>query len=338
MKELIKKLTEVTGPSGFEHNIRETIRTEIEDLSEEIKVDALGNLIVKLGKKSENGKVVMIAGHMDEIGIMASHIDDKGFIHFTNIGGVFPPHCVGSRVRFMDGTAGVIGLKIKSFKETATTNNLKLDNMFIDVGATSKENCPIKVGDVAAFDRPFEDLGDRVVAKAMDDRISAVVMIEAMKRLKETPNEIHFVFTVQEEVGLKGAKTSSYGINPDIGIAVDVTPCIDTPQGTKNELELGKGAAIKVRDSSLVTDPRVVDWMVKTAEKANIPYQYEVLLLGGTDGGAIQLTRAGVVVGVISIPTRYVHSPSEMVDINDVEASIQLLVELISNPIELNRG
>ncbi len=215
-----------------------------------------------------------------------------------------------------------------------TADAPKLAQAFIDFGAESMAECPVKVGDLGAFTRPFMALGDRYVAKSMDDRIGVAVAIEVAKRLRNTPNEIQFAFTTQEEVGLRGAKTSAYGLNPDVGIALDVTRTGDTPKGIKMAVELGGGPTIKVRDSGSLSDPRVVDLMVKRAEAAGIPYQLEVLLAGTTDATAIQITRAGVPVGVISIPCRYIHTPSEMVDADDVENGVRLLSEVISNPME----
>jgi len=162
------------------------------------------------------------------------------------------------------------------------------------------------------------------------------VMIEALKDLKFSPHELYFVFSTQEEVGLRGATTAAYGVDPDLGLAVDVTRTGDTPKGVKMEVALGKGPTVKVRDSGMLADPRVVRWMAETAEKAGIPYQLEVLEAGTTDARAIQLTRSGVPSGCMSIPTRYIHSPSEMVDANDVQLSVRLLVELLTNPVNLS--
>jgi len=331
MKSLIKKLVETPGPSGFEYEIRDVIREAIGDAAEEIRVDALGNLIAKKGTQKENGMRVMVSAHIDEIGLMVTHIDDKGFVRFTNIGGINPLTCYGGRVLFMDGTRGVIGM---DGIETGKTP--KLSDLFIDVGAVSKDSCPVKVGDVCGFERPFIDLGKRMVAKSMDDRISAAIAIETLKQLKDTPHEVHFVFSAQEEVGIRGATTAAYGVDPDVGFAVDVTRSGDTPRvSTKMAVALGDGPAIKVRDSSFIADPRLVDWMVKQADDAGIPYQLEVLEAGGTDGRAIQLTRSGVPAGCVSIACRYIHSPSEMVDSDDVQNAVKLLVKLLSEPIVL---
>jgi endoglucanase len=332
MKALIKKLVETPGPSGFESQIREAIRSEVAPYADEIRVDAMGNLIARKGQKTASGMRVMLSGHMDEIGIMVTHVDENGFVRFITVGGVRPHTCLGNRVLFMNGSRGVIGSEKLDAPEKVAT----FDQLYIDVGATSRETCPVKVGDVAGFDRPFIELGSsRLVAKSMDDRISAAVMIEALRQLQHTPHELYFVFSVQEEVGLRGATTAAFGVDPELGLAVDVTGVGDTPKGIKMEVSLGKGPAIKVRDSSFIADPRIVRWMVTTAERLEMPYQLEVLEAGGTDGRAMQLTRAGVPAGCLSIPTRYIHTPSEMVDYQDVQHAVRLLVELISQPIEL---
>jgi len=331
MKTLIQKLTETFSPSGYEHDIREVIRTEVESLVDDIKVDPMGNLIALKGKRSNNGKRIMLAGHMDEIGLIATHIDENGFIRFSGIGGIYPHTLLGGRVRFVNGVPGVIGGE----RITDVGKTLSVSQLFIDVGANSPKDCPIKTGDVASFDRPFFDLGHRMVAKAMDDRIGCAVMIEALRSLKSSPHEIYFAFTTQEEIGLRGATASAFGIDPEIGLSLDVTGTGDTPKSRKMEVSLGKGPAIKIKDGGMLSDPRVVHWMIRTAEKAKLPYQREVLEAGTTDATAIQLTRAGVPVGCISIPCRYIHSPSEMVDTNDVQNAIKLLTALLSAPILL---
>jgi putative aminopeptidase FrvX len=331
MKQLIQKLTETFSPSGYEAAICEVIRKEVKPLATNLRVDALGNLIARKGSKSKGGLKIMVAGHMDEIGLMATHIDVNGFIRFTGLGGIRLAALTGGRVRFLDGTPGVIA----SDRLTDPTKAPSLEQCFIDVGAASRKDCPIKVGDVCVFERPFLDLGHRMVAKSMDDRIGCAVMIETMRALKNSPHELYFIFTTQEEVGLRGATTSSFGVDPDLGLSVDVTGTGDTPKGSKMEVSLGKGPAVKVKDGGMLADPRVVNWMVRTAKKAGIPFQREVLEGGTTDARAIQVARAGVPAGCLSVPTRYVHSPSEMVDAADVQNSIKLLVALLSAPIEL---
>ncbi len=334
MKNLIQKLVETAGPSGFETKIRKVIREEIEPFCDEIRVDQLGNLIAAKGSPTPGSKRIMLAAHMDEIGLMATHIDEAGYIRFLPIGGVSPLTCLGGRVKFLNGAAGVIGAERLDPGKTPSMSQL-----FIDIGCSSRENSQVSVGDVAVFERPFSSLGQRLVAKAMDDRISVAILIETLRQISETKGElahqVYFVFSVQEEVGTRGATTAAFGIEPDLGLAVDVTSTGDTPKGLKMEVRLGRGPAIKVRDQGNLSDPRVVAWMVKTAEKARIPYQMEVLERGGTDARAIQLSRAGVPAGCLSIPCRYIHTPSEMVDLRDVENAVKLLVALLSQPIEL---
>ena len=333
MKKLLQTLTETFGPSGYEENVRAIVRAEVEPLTDEIRVDALGNLITRRrpGKAGPHTRKIMIAAHMDEIGVIVSHVDEHGFVRFSPIGGVFRRYLLGGRVRFLNGVQGVIG-----FERLDNQNEVPaLDKVYIDVGATSRKDCPVKVGDVAAFDRTYADFGNRLVAKSLDNRAGVLVAIETLRQLKSSPHDLYFVFTTQEEVGTRGAATSAYGIDPDVGIALDVTSSGDTPNAHKMEMALGKGPCIKIQDVGMIADPRVVQWMIRAAEKNKIPYQREVLLMGGTDARAIQMARAGVPAGCISVPVRYVHSPSEMVDLSDLENAVRLLTALLRTPIEL---
>ncbi len=329
MKDLIRTLVETASPSGYEDDIRAVVRDFVEPHADEVRVDALGNLIVRKG--DPNAPRLMLAAHMDEIGVVVTHIDERGFVRFTNIGGVRPLNCIGGRVRFLNGTQGVIYME----RLPHGVHTPRLEHLYIDVGATSARDCPVRVGDVAAFERPFLDLGDRLVAKSMDDRIGVAVLIETLRRLERTAYNTFFVFSVQEEVGLRGATTSAFGIAPAIGLAVDVTGTGDTPRGMKMAVRLGDGPAVKVRDGRMLADPRVVDWMAQTAERARLPYQMEVLEGGTTDATAIQLTQTGVPAGCLSIPCRYVHSPSEMVDYRDVQHAVELLLALLSTRLDL---
>lgn len=336
MKTLIQKLVEVTGPSGYEHLVRAVVEEEVRPYADSVSTDALGNLVVRKGEKTAEGMTVMLAAHIDEIGVIATHIDENGFIRFTNIGGVAVRNCIGGRVRFLNGVPGVIGVE----RLTNASEMPGMERLFIDVGAVNRKTCPVKVGDVACFERPFTSLpgengSERLVSKAMDDRIGVAILIETLRRIKKTPHALVFVFSTQEEVGVRGATGAAFHVDPDLGIAVDVTLTGDTPKGFKMEVSLGKGPAIKVRDSGMISDPRVVDWMVRTAEKARLPYQLEVLEGGSTDARAMQLSRAGVPAGCVSIPCRYVHTPSEMIDMGDVEQAVQLLVAGLSAPVTL---
>ncbi len=328
MKKLLQQLTETFAPSGYEDAIRKVVRAEIEPLADEVRVDALGNLIARKGR---GGKKIMIAAHMDEIGLIVNHVDERGFVRFTSIGGVFGKYLLSGRVRFLNGTQGLIGYD----RHEKISEIPSADKMFIDVGATSAKDCPVRVGDVAAFDRPFQDLGQRVIAKSLDDRAGVLVAIETLRALKTTPHEVYFVFTTQEEVGTRGAGTAAYGLNPDIGIAVDVTPSGDTPDAFKLEVALGKGAAIKISDAGMLADPHLVHWMIGVAEKNRIAYQREVLTFGSTDARAIQASRSGVISGALSVPVRYVHSPSEMVDMGDIQNSVKLLTALLKSNVDV---
>ena len=332
MKALLQKLTETFGPSGYESAVRELIRAEVQPLADEIRVDALGNLIARKGTRTPDGKKIMVAAHMDEIGLVATHVDENGFVRFTSIGGVRAFNLIGGRVRFLNGARGVIYAEPGEKPGEVAS----MEKMFIDVGATGRDDCPVRIGDVAAFERPYIEMGERLVSKSIDDRVGCLVAIEALRALKTTPHEIYFVFTTQEEVGVRGAGTAAYGLDPDLGFSIDITSWGDTPnQFPKFDVALGKGPAIKVRDSGMIADPRIVAWMVESAERAGIPYQREVLLAGSTDARAMQLTRAGVPVGCVSIPCRYVHSPSEMVDLKDVANAVKLVTALLSGPVEL---
>lgn len=326
MKNLIKELVETYGPSGYETDITTKIQALIADHVDSCEIDILGNLIAR---KKGPGKKIMFSAHTDEIGIVVTFIDEKGFIRFANVGGLNPLTLIGNRVEFANGTIGVIG------REKGELKDLALDKMYIDIGAETQEEAKklISIGDFAVIKRGFADLGNRVIAKSMDDRIGCVVLIEAIRQIKNSDNDLYFVFSTQEEVGLRGARTAAYGIDPDLGIALDVTLTGDTPEAKRMSVSLGDGAAIKVKDSSIIAHPKVKSLLVDLAKKKNIKYQLEVLEAGGTDAGAIHLTKTGVPSGTISIPCRYVHSPSEMIDIRDVQNCIDLVIAVTQEPL-----
>ncbi len=322
---MIKKLVETWGPSGYEHRIREVIREEVADLADDITVDGLGNLICRVGG---GGPKVLIAAHMDEIGLMATYQEpESGYLRFSKLGGLRADTLNGNRVQFEDGTVGVIAVQNGGGKA--------LGDFFIDVQAGSGGNAT-PVGQPAGFMREMQARGQRIIAKSLDDRIGCVVAIETMRRLaRQTPNELYFAFTVQEEVGLRGAKTAAQGVKPDIGIAIDVTGSGDQIRGHKMQVKLGGGAAIKVHDPGLIVPLAIKNWMVERCQADGIPYQLELLAGGTTDASAIQMADAGVPSGCISIPTRYLHTTSETVDIGDVEACIDLLTGLLAKDIKL---
>jgi putative aminopeptidase FrvX len=330
VKDLIKRLTEAYGPSGNEEIIRDLIRSEVEPYADEVWVDTLGNLIA-LKKGSGSGKRIMLAAHMDEIGLIISYVDGKGFLRFQPIGGIDPMTMVGGRVQFSDGMVGVIAPE----KRDEFSKKPELAKLYIDIGATSEQAAKARLGQAVGFVRPFADLGTRIVAKAMDDRMSCAVLVQVLRELDHSPHDVYFVFSVQEEVGLRGARTSAYGIEPDVGIAVDVTIAADTPEAPKTAMKLSAGPCIKVMDSGMLSHPGIKNLLIDTAEASAIPYQLEVLSGGTTDAAAIQLARSGVPTGCVSVACRHVHTQSEMVDIEDVENTVRLLVAVLAGPIEV---
>ncbi len=321
--QLLEKLTQVFGPSSAEDRARELIEGEVTGLVDETWVDPLGNLVAH---RKGNGKKLILAAHMDEIGLMVTHVDQEGFLRFTRIGGLSPLTCIGGRVRFEDGTLGVIYLE----RRDDTSKPPTLEQLYIDVGATSKEDAPVGVGAIGVFVRPLEQQGTRIISKTLDNRIGCYVLIEVLRQLKESDYDLYALFSAQEEITLSGARTGAYRIDPDLAIAIDVTGTGDTPKARPMAVALGKGPAVKVKDAGMIAHPIARQLLVDAAEKADIPYQLEILAGGSTDAAAMQLVRAGVVSGCLSIPCRYIHSPSEMVDSEDVENAIQLLLTLLA--------
>jgi endoglucanase len=325
MNDLLEKLTKCYGPSGNEEQIRNIIIDEIKSYCDEVKIDILGNLIVR---KKSNGKKVMLASHMDEVGIIITFIDDKGFLRFSNIGGILPHHSLYQKVVFANGVQGAVCYeeKIENMKD------LKFSKMYIDIGASTKKEAEkvVSIGDAAAFVSNYTVNNKRVITKSLDNRIGCFILINLLKELQESPNDLYYVFTVQEELGLRGAKTSSYAIDPDYAISVDVTGTGDKPECKTMAVELGKGPAIKIKDISLITHPYIKNIMINTAIENNIPYQLEVLEYGGTDSGAIHTNKGGIPSGVLSVPSRYIHSTCEMIDFDDVNNSIKLLKNILS--------
>lgn len=330
-KALIKALVEAWGPSGHEYMVRTLIESYVRELADELRVDNAGNLICRMGS---GGKKIMIAAHMDEIGLVVSALDKPGFARFTMTGGLILLSLIGNRVRFADGTIGTIGVEGTALIPTEMPT---IQQLFIDFSTNGENGGTVRVGDHAALTREFAVRGDRLIAKSMDDRIGCAVAIEAMRALKgkNLPNELYFVFTVQEEVGIRGARVAANSISPDYGIALDVTATGDTPKNNRMAIRLGGGAAIKVVDSGHIVPPAIKELMIRRAEAAGIRYQLEVLSGGSTDAAAIQTALSGIPSGVISIPCRYVHTTSETVDINDVQACIDLLVALLEQPFDI---
>lgn len=340
--QLLKKLCEAPGISGYENPVTDIIAEELKSFCNKVEVDRLGNVIALKKANSQEGKVepkkLMLAAHMDQIGFLVKSIDTNGFIRFAVVGGFDPKTLVAQRV-IIHGKKriiGVIGSKpIHVLEEVERKKAPEMKEFFIDVGLNKKEvEALIQPGDAITFDRDFVQLNDKVVTSlALDNRVGVYVIMEALRRVKEHKVDIYAVATAQEEVGLRGATTSSYAIEPDFGIALDVTIAMDTP-GIKEEEKgcaLGKGTAISVMNSSMIAHRGLYQFLKELAEKHNINYQMDVMERGGTDAGSIQKSRCGVITGGISIPTRYIHSVVEMCHIDDIEATIKLLIVFLEN-------
>lgn len=328
MKQTLLSLISAYGATGRETNVANIIRGMVEPYVDSITTDAMGNLIATR-KGQPGGKRIMLAAHMDHIGFVVIGVEEKGFLRVSNVGGISRNNSFTRRVVFENGVSGVLSHEIQDFN----AGNFTMDKMFIDIGAKTREEAEamVDIGDVAVYAPDIFEMGDRVVGPAMDDRAGCAIVVETLKALKDPKNEVIAAFTVQEEVGMRGAWAAAYSVNPDVGIALDVTMCGDTPKGIHIAVNLGEGIAIKVMDSSVVCTPCVVDALIAAAERSEAKYQREVLVGGGTDTTAIQLTRGGIPSGAISIPCRYVHSAAETIDMNDFEAGVKTLVSFIEN-------
>jgi endoglucanase len=334
--ELLKKLCEAHGVPGREEAVRGLVVRELEKVTDEIRTDALGNVIA-LKKGSGRGPKVMIAAHMDEIGFLVSHIDEKiGFLRIDPVGGFDPRVLMAQRVLVHadDGDVlGIIGSKPPHIlSEEERKKPLELKDLFIDLGRPAEEvRKLVRIGDFVTLQQDFTEVGNLVSCKALDDRVGVYVMIEAIKKAKKLVCDMYAVATTQEEVGVRGARVSSFNVAPDIGIALDVTVASDVPGAGEHEhvTKLGAGTAIKIKDSLSISNPKLVRTLRETAEKKKIKYQMEILPRGGTDAGAIQMAREGVAAVTISIPTRYLHSVVEAAHRDDIQASIDLLAAFL---------
>jgi endoglucanase len=345
--ELLKRLSEAPGVPSREERIRHVVVDALRPLVDEVRTDALGNAIgLKRGTgDGETGPVprVMIAAHMDEIGFLVRHVDKDGFLRVHPVGGFDPSTLVAQRV-FVHASGGdaagpaLRGVMMPSGRKPPhllageAPKAPKVDDLFVDVGLTAERaRALVEVGDMVTLDRTLERVGDNIVGKALDDRAGVYVMIEALRALGSHRVDVFAVATVQEEVGLRGATTATFGIEPDIGIALDGTLAIDIPGASEAETitRLGKGVGIKVMDSSSISDPRLVQHMRAIARRENIPFQMELLPRGGTDAGALQRSRAGIPAITLSVPLRYVHTVNEMACGTDIEAAVALLARYV---------
>lgn len=330
---LLKQICELPGAPGFEKKIRDFVVREARDLVDEISVDNLGNVIaIKRGKRNPENKRVMVAAHMDEIGFIVTHIDENGFLRFHPLGGFDPKTLTAQRVIIhgKKDLIGVMGSKpIHVMTQEEKTKLPKLTDYFIDLGMDKSEvEQWVQVGDPITRERELVEMGNCVNCKSIDNRIAVFILLETLRELESPAFDVYATFTVQEEVGLRGAQVSAHQIDPDFGIALDTTIAFDLPGAAAHEkiTELGKGTAIKIMDSSAICDYRMVNFMKTTAAKNNITYQTEILTAGGTDTAGVQrMGKQGAIAGAISIPTRHLHQVIEMANKSDVAASIQLL-------------
>ncbi|MCF8563756.1 M42 family metallopeptidase [Alicyclobacillus tolerans] len=326
---LLKKLTEAMGPSGFETEIRNVIRTEIDPLVDRHYTDVLGTLIAEKNA-NHKGPRVMLDAHMDEVGLMIVHAEENGLLRFRPLGGIDPRVLVSKPVHIGDERRfGVIGSKpihLQSAEERR--NPLKMDQLYIDIGARDKEDAlsAVKLGDTAVFTTKYEPIGDNCAkAKSFDDRVGCAIVIEALKKSYDLP--LFAAFTVQEEVGLRGATAAAYRLQPDIAIALEGTVCFDVVDapGHGQSTVLGAGPALTVQDGRTIADRRFLDFMISVAKKHSIPYQLRRVKGGSNDFGAIHQVREGVIGGGISVPVRYIHAPAQIISLDDFHNSIRLL-------------
>lgn len=331
--KLLKEICEVAGAPGFEQRIREVVLREVKPLVDKVEIDNMGNVIAI--KKGKQPKKVMIGAHMDEIGFIVTHIDDNGFLRFHTLGGFDPKTLTAQRVivHGKKDLIGVMGSKpIHVMTPEEKTKMPKTTDYFIDLGMPKKEvEKLVSVGDPVTRERQLIEMGNCVNCKSIDNRVSVFILIETLRKLKskKVPYDIYGVFTVQEEVGVRGANVSALNIQPDFGFGLDTTIAFDVPGAQPHEkvTELGKGVAIKVMDSSTICDYRMVKYMKETADKNKIKWQPEILPAGGTDTAGIQrMNPGGAIAGAVSIPTRHIHQVIEMADKTDIDSSIKLLM------------
>lgn len=337
--DLLKELTEATAPPGFEGEIREICRRELGSICEEMSVDAMGNLIaVKRGSAGGSRLRIMLAGHMDEIGFLVRYVDDQGFLRLNPAGGFDPKTLIAKRVVVMGRTRKLIGLigtkPVHIMKEEERKKMPELDDLFVDLGLPVDEvKAEVEVGTPVTLHQSFLHWGHTATSKAMDNRVSMWVIIRALQKAAAPVHDVYAVMTAQEEIGLRGATTAAYGVNPDVGVAVDVTLACDVPGVDEKDhiSKLGGGVAIKVMDSASISHPGLVRKMRALAEAAQIPYQLEILPRGGTDAGGIQKAREGKPAITLSVPTRYVHSIVETLNVKDLQAAADLLAAFLQD-------
>lgn len=334
--QLLAEICEASGAPGHEQRIREIVSREVTPLVDDISTDNMGNITaIKRGKQN---KKVMIGAHMDEIGFIVTHIDDNGFLRFHTLGGFDPKTLTAQRVivHGKKDLIGVMGSKPIHVMTPEERNKApKTTDFFIDMGMSKEEvEKVVEIGNPVTRERKLIEMGNCVNCKSIDNRVSVFILIEMLREIKDNPFDIYAVFTVQEEVGIRGANVATQNIQPDFGFGLDTTIAYDVPGASPHEkiTELGKGAAIKVMDSSTICDYRMVKYMKEVASNNKIPYQLEILTGGGTDTAGIQrFTPGGSIAGAVSIPTRHIHQVIEMADKTDIRNAIDLLHQSVKN-------
>ncbi len=341
---LLSQICETPGAPGYEKRIRNFIMEEVKELVDEVEVDNMGNVYaIKRAAENPENKKVMVAAHMDEIGFMVTHVDDNGFLRFTTLGGFDPKTLTAQRVivHGVEDVIGVMGSKPIHVMTPDERNKVaKLTDYFIDLGMPKEEvEKLVKVGDTVTRERGLIEMGNCVNCKSIDNRVSVYVLIEALRSLKQVPYDVYGVFTVQEEVGIRGANVASHKINPDFGIALDTTIAFDLPGAQAHEkvTSLGKGVAIKVLDAMTICDYRMVEFMRQMADNEKITWQSEILTAGGTDTAGLQrMGKNGAIAGAISLPTRHLHQVIEMAHKQDIADAVLLLNACLENLDKFN--
>lgn len=327
--ELIQTLNAAHGPSGDEGGIRERLAELARPLADEISTDTMGNLIVR---KLGSGPRVMLCAHMDSIGFIVTHVEENGFLRVGRLGGISPKEAAYTPVRFAGGARGVIVPE-----EKADFGKLKLDECYVDIGAKDRETAlkAVAVGDTMIYDSPCFTNQGKVVSPYLDNRISCAILLKVLEEMELCPNDLYVVFTVQEEVGLRGAKPAAWAVDPDYAVVVDVTDVDDTPGSEKcGTVRLGKGPAIKIMDSSVICHPDMIQKLESQAKALDMPTQRDIMRAGGTDAGVMHTTRIGVRTGGVSVPCRYIHTPVEMADLQDARDCAKLLCAFVQSKLE----
>ncbi|MEM1550029.1 MAG: M42 family metallopeptidase [Candidatus Methanomethylicia archaeon] len=344
--DYLAKLSNAFGPPGFEDEVRDLLKMEFEKFADEVKVDRLGNLIGYLHGDSSLPKI-MIAAHMDEVGFLITNVSDKGFLYFHPLGGVVAQIIPGQIIKIKGRSGfvyGVVGSTPPHITPPERRDKVPpIEDMYIDVGATSIDEVKARgldIGCPAVFHTEFRDLGlGYIFGKAFDDRIGCLILVELLQKLKNSRFNVVFVATVQEEVGLRGARTAAWIVEPDYAIAIEGTFAADTPDVKSHQIPafLKRGPVLTIADAGMIAHPKVLKVLMETADRNNIPYQFKRVPSGSTDAAAIHLTRGGVPSGVIAVPCRYIHGSSAIAHVDDIKASINLALKCIEGLSVLER-